>query len=65
MNDNYILTKKEQDNVDKIFNMLLTNKKYFVKKYKKDAEKVMYGIAVKNATKTRKEIIKFLQNYSK
>lgn len=62
-NNKYILTNKEQENVERVFNMLLKNKKYFVKKYKKDAEKVMYGIAVKNATKSRKELLKFIQNF--
>jgi len=45
------LTKRELDNRTTSLQALLTNKQALVKKYGKDAEKVMYGIATKQSKK--------------
>ena len=43
------LTERELDNRKVVLQGLLKNKQNLVKKYGKDAEKVMYGIATKKA----------------
>jgi hypothetical protein len=48
------LTERERDSREVILKGLLSNKRNLVKKYGKDAEKVMYGIATKKA-KTKVE----------
>lgn len=43
------LTPQELATQEKILKGLKTNKKEFVKKYGKDAEKIMYAISIKQA----------------
>ena len=45
------LTERELDHREVVLQNLLKNKRNLVKKYGKDAEKVMYGIATKKAKK--------------
>ena len=45
------LTERELDHREVVLQNLLRNKRNLVKKYGKDAEKVMYGIATKKAKK--------------
>ena len=45
------LTERELDHREVVLKNLLKNKSNLVKKYGKDAEKVMYGIATKKAKK--------------
>ena len=45
------LTERELDKREEAIKGLLSNKRKLVKKYGKDAEKVMYGIATKQAKK--------------
>jgi len=48
------LTERELDHREVVLQNLLKNKRNLVKRYGKDAEKVMYGIATKKA-KTKVE----------
>ena len=43
------LTERELESRESVLKGLLSNKRNLVKKYGKDAEKVMYGIATKKA----------------
>ena len=43
------LTERELDKREQAVKGLMSNKRSLVKKYGKDAEKVMYGIATKQA----------------
>ena len=45
------LTERELDKREEAIKSLLSNKRKLVQKYGKDAEKVMYGIATKQAKK--------------
>jgi hypothetical protein len=52
------LTKSELDKREDIIQALKKNKRNFVKKYGKDAEKVMYGVSTKQAKKSIQEMNK-------
>ena len=52
------LTERELDSREAVIQGLLGNKRNLVKKYGKDAEKVMYGIATKKAKSKVEEMNK-------
>jgi hypothetical protein len=55
LNKNISLTSKEEEKLKQNLQDLLRDKRKFVNRYGKDAEKIMYGIAIKRSKMKKKD----------